>query len=163
MVAAITGSAIAEASLERLLVSKFQNRDANLIGQLFKNRGPLMDLHSKILIAHAFGLITAPMAEEFHSVKAIRNAFAHSKMPLDFEHEIIGREVRSLRMGAAIRAVPGGHSSMKNRPNRWWFQLTIRLLLVLLDVLQKSKLDAKTTLSDPSAKGDPEPKSSPKK
>ena len=43
LAAAITGAAIAEAALERLLISKFKSRNGNLIGQLFKNRGPLMD------------------------------------------------------------------------------------------------------------------------
>src|SRR6266849_355365 len=61
---AIIATAIAEAALERLITKKLQVRTKNLLGQLFLNRGPLSDFHSKILVANAFGVITTNMAEE---------------------------------------------------------------------------------------------------
>ncbi|MER8422449.1 hypothetical protein [Mesorhizobium sp. M1403] len=140
---AITGAALAEAALENLLIGKFKHSSPNLIGQLFLNRGPLMDFHSKILVAQAFGVITSSMAEEFHSIKAIRNAFAHSKVPLGFDHEIIGREVTSMAMGAAIRKKTDSAHTLGNRE---WFLLTVRLLLIILDELQDSPHSADRAL-----------------
>ena len=59
--AAIVAGSLVEVELERLIVTKFEVSNPDLSGQIFLNRGPLSDLHSKILIAHAFGFITSPM------------------------------------------------------------------------------------------------------
>ncbi|MBN8770497.1 MAG: hypothetical protein J0I46_02935, partial [Thiobacillus sp.] len=96
---AITGTALAESALERLLQSKLHYRDAEFENQLFQNRGPLADFNGKILVAQAFGIVTSPIAEELHSARAIRNVFAHSKVPLTFAHEAIEKEILALRMG----------------------------------------------------------------
>ena len=109
--AAIVGTALVEAALEKLLIAKFKNRNANLIGQLFKNRGPLTDFHSKILIASAFGIITPNQAEELHSLKAIRNAFAHTKVEISFEHELVEIETKSLVMLQAIKRAQKSQST----------------------------------------------------
>ncbi len=55
--AAIVAASILEGLLERVIIHRLKNKDTNLIGQLFSNRGPLSDFHSKILIASAFGII----------------------------------------------------------------------------------------------------------
>ena len=100
---AIVASAIAEASLEKLITQKFKTKSSALIGQIFKTSGPLADFHAKILIANAFQIITSNMAEELHSIKTIRNTFAHAKVPISFDHELVAREVNALKMLSAIR------------------------------------------------------------
>ncbi|MBN9221876.1 MAG: hypothetical protein J0I79_28375 [Mesorhizobium sp.] len=150
---AITGTALAESALERLLQSKLHYRDAEFENQLFQNRGPLADFNGKILVAQAFGIVTSPIAEELHSARAIRNVFAHSKIPLTFAHEAIEKEILALRMGTAIRqhamkapfpVVPGlGIKSFTDgMTSRSWFLLTVRLLLIILDELAESPLTA---------------------
>jgi DNA-binding MltR family transcriptional regulator len=129
---AITATAILEATLERLLKSKFKNKSATLAGHLFLNRGPLMDFHSKILVAQAFGAITSSMAEELHSIKAIRNVFAHAKVEVSFEHELIQREVNSFKMLAAIKGAETPHHKLE-LSNKAWFLLITQILLIMFD------------------------------
>jgi hypothetical protein len=139
---AITASAIAEAILEQLLTKKFRYKPAQLIGQLFQNRGPLMDFHSKILISHAFCVITPTMAEELHSLKSIRNVFAHAKIPITFDHELIDREVKSFQMLGAIQGVDKDAASKMNLTNKEWFLVFTRIILVMLDCFMKHPGDA---------------------
>jgi DNA-binding MltR family transcriptional regulator len=86
---AIMATALTDAALEQTIKAKLRTTDANLLGRIFLNRGPLSDFDSKILVAHGFGIITTPLADELHAMKAIRNAFAHAKIPLSFDHEAI--------------------------------------------------------------------------
>lgn len=145
--AVITGGAIVEAALESLLKSKFRYRDSNLIGQLFLNRGPLMDFHSKIIVAQAFGVLTSPLAQELHSIKSIRNAFAHSKVPLGFEHEPIAREMRSSRMRSVIsRGEQNGH--LTDMDDRSWFMLVVKVVLVIMQSIEDSPHLADGALAD---------------
>src|ERR1700737_1737902 len=99
---AIVAAAICESYLEELLKVKFKHRDPNMEGRIFLNRGPLSDFDSKILIALAFAVITSPLADEMHSIQAIRNAFAHTKVHIDFNNEFFDREKKSLRMPVAM-------------------------------------------------------------
>lgn len=128
---AVTGSAIVEAHLERLIQSRFLSRSASLTGQIFKNRGPLMDFHSKILIAEAFGIVSKQMAEELHSLKAVRNAFAHSKVPLTFTDKFIRTELESMALTRALVQNDEPGKEVEWQP-RQWFEGTVRILLVII-------------------------------
>jgi DNA-binding MltR family transcriptional regulator len=156
---AIVASAIAEASLERLITERFKSKSKSLIGQIFLNRGPLSDFHGKILLAEAFGLITRNMAEELHSIKAIRNAFAHAKIPIDFDNEIIAREIASLRMMPAMRAVDSDKREKFKMTNKACFLLTTRILLIIFDGIEKHSGTADEALRDALGDGKPKPSS----
>lgn len=90
---AIVGSAIAESFLERAIISRLPYQGQELIGQLFNNRGPMAEFHSKILIAQALGVITPNEASDFHRIKAIRNVFALASVNITFETDEIAKEV----------------------------------------------------------------------
>lgn len=130
---AIIATAILEARLEKLLVRKFKIKKPDLVGQIFLNRGPLMDFHSKILIAHAFGIITSNLAEELHSIKSIRNTFAHAKFPVTFDHELIGREIDALQMLNAIKSIKMESEHKLELENKVWFLLATKLILIMFD------------------------------
>src|SRR3984893_16402708 len=102
-VVAIVGSAIDESFLERAIISHLRHKAPELIGQLFNNRGPMADFHSKILIAQAFGVITTPRASEFHRIKAIGNVFAHASVNINFETNEISKEVDDFIMHKAMK------------------------------------------------------------
>jgi len=134
---AITAPAMVEAFLERLLMSRFKNSSPELLGKLFQNRGPLSEFHSKVLVAQAFGVITGPMAEEMHSLKIVRNTFAHSKVPLTFENPLIQREVLDLRL-----SLPGVFSretdiALSGEAARKYFLLAVRILLIILEGVEE--------------------------
>ena len=134
---AITATAIIEAALERLMTAKFVWPNPNLVGQLFLNRGPLADFHSKILVAEAFGVITPNMAQELHSLKIIRNTFAHAKTPLHFDHKLVAQEVTSMRMFKAITDVEKETHKKLDLNNKQWFLLTTKVLLIMFAEIQE--------------------------
>ena len=145
---AITATSIVEAHLERLLTTKFIWRKKELAGQIFLNRGPLSDFHSKILVAEAFGHVTPNMAQELHSLKAIRNVFAHAKVPITFEHELIAREVASLRMFTAIQDAEKETGHKLELSPKAWFLLVTKTLLILFDTIQKHHGNADDAIRD---------------
>lgn len=75
-VVAIVAAALSEFFLERAIISHLKSKEPSLVGELFNNRGPMAEFHSKILIAQAFGVISANHAKEYHRIKVIRNVFA---------------------------------------------------------------------------------------
>ena len=133
---AITATAIIEATLERLLTKKFKVKNKRLVGQIFRNRGPLSDFSSKILVANAFGVITSAQAGDLLSLKAIRNTFAHAKVPISFDHEIIGREVASLKMLIAIQAVESEVGHKIELDNKNWFLLVAKIIFIMLSAIE---------------------------
>jgi hypothetical protein len=96
MAIALIGGAILEAALEKILEKKLPNCPPVLGGQIFKNRGPLSDFHSKILLAQAMGVISDGLAQRLHSLKTIRNTFAHSKLPVSFDTKEVSEEIESV-------------------------------------------------------------------
>ena len=125
---AIVASAIAEASLEKLITNKFKTKRSALIGQIFKSGGPLDDFH-------AFHIITSNMAEELHSIKTIRNTFAHAKIPISFDHELVAHEISSLKMLTAIRSVEKETERKLELSNKAWFLLITKIILIMFDEL----------------------------
>jgi uncharacterized membrane protein len=142
---AIVASAIVEASLEKLITQKFKTKRSALIGQIFKNGGPLADFHSKILIANAFQIITSNLAEELHSIRTIRNTFAHAKVPISFDHELIAREISSLKMLTAIRKVETIKLEIDIKA---WFLLITKIILIMFDTLSTHPENADEAIRD---------------
>lgn len=77
------------------------------------------------------------MAENLHSLKAIRNAFAHSTVPISFDHELIVREIESLKSFKAMRGALGGSNHKLKLDNKGWFLMLVRFLFILFDCLEK--------------------------
>lgn len=146
---AIVAASIAEASLERLIATRFKCRDKDLLGRIFLNQGPLADFHAKILAAQAFGIITENMAEELHSIKVIRNTFAHAKILIDFDQELVAREIASLKMLTAIKAVDDQVSDPRLKlDNKSWFLLVTKILLIIFDGISKRNGTAHEALTE---------------
>jgi hypothetical protein len=104
--AAIIAGALVQSFLERFIITHMKDKQPNLIGMIFNNRGPLSDFHSKILVAQAFGLISCNSAAELHRIKSIRNVFAHATSLVNFETEEISKEIMSFIMMNAMKNVP---------------------------------------------------------
>jgi hypothetical protein len=134
---AIIAVSILEATLQQLVTSRLLKNDKEFLNRLFQNRGPMSDFNSKILVAEAFGIVTGPLASELHVMRDIRNAFAHSKVPLSFEHEVVKREVDGLKMleamrGAMVKFTQGSGPPME-LSSKSWFLLATRITLIMLD------------------------------
>jgi DNA-binding MltR family transcriptional regulator len=131
--AAIITTAIVESVLEKLIVKHLSCTESNLVGQLFNQRGPLSDFHSKILIATAFGVISPNTAAELHRVKAIRNVFAHATVEITFDTKEIAEEISTFLMLNAMKAVPRPPESEIDYPNKTAFLLMIQILCIVMD------------------------------
>lgn len=145
LAAAITGAALAETGLERLLLVKMRTLGKEEKERLFGVRGPLGSFDAKIQVACAFGLVTAPLAEELHTVRNVRNVFAHSRYPLTFEDPTLADAVLAMKMGTAIRGT--GLGPKMALTNKEWFVFTIRLLLILMNHFESNNGLADETLS----------------
>jgi DNA-binding MltR family transcriptional regulator len=131
---AIVGSALVEAHLEKLLIHSFDSKSSELIGQIFQNRGPLSDFNSKIMIAHAYGVVVPATAAELHSIRAIRNTFAHSKVEVTFANEHVAREVETLHTLKLIsKELPKENWDKTDSKSK--FVTSVRIMLVVLDSL----------------------------
>ena len=103
IVTAILGQALLENELDQLLRAHFARRDDDTWAKLTDERGPLATFYSKIVAAHAFGICNSVIRDCINTVRQIRNAFAHSKKPLDFSNELIIRELQTVSLPVGKR------------------------------------------------------------
>jgi hypothetical protein len=84
---ALIGAAYVEKALEIAILTSFVKLTPKEYNALFKyeNRGPLSDLSSRIKIAYALDIIGPQSRDDLDHVRQVRNAFAHSPQPLDFD------------------------------------------------------------------------------
>lgn len=128
--AAIIASALLESALEKFLIGRMREKEPRLLGQLFENRGPLSDFNGKILCAVAFGVLSVPAGEHFQAIRHIRNAFAHSRVPISFETPQVRKEIDGF---GAIRAMKEVHAKIGEIGGKSAFLLIVTILLIQLD------------------------------
>lgn len=92
---AMVGTALVESLVEKLIAANLPAITPELEGRLFKNRGPLSDLESKILLAIALKIFHPAVGGVLNTVRSIRNTFAHSKSPVYFDTPEISARIFS--------------------------------------------------------------------
>lgn len=130
--AIVIGTALVEGLLEALLIHKFHTQSSMLNEQLFTNRGPLSDFNGKILISLAIGIIDQDFADELHSLRAIRNAFSHSKVPLSFDNAVIKKELSAIKLANVLRKKELETPAIAKMNNRDHFLMGVRFMLGLI-------------------------------
>ena len=86
-----------ELDLELTLRERFPKISDEEWGGMVGEYGPFNTLDQKIATAFAFRIIDEATKHNLKIVKRIRNAFAHAKKPIDFNHELIAEELRKVR------------------------------------------------------------------
>ena len=104
IVAAILGQALVEIELDTLLRARFVRQDDDTWELLTDITGPLSSFYAKITAGYAFGTFDPVVRDGLHKIRLIRNAFAHSKVRLDFSNPLILRELQAVPLPAAKRA-----------------------------------------------------------
>jgi len=94
---AVLSAAVCEQQLEKILRDRIPRKDDQTWNEITDDNGPLRSFHTKILLAHALGILDHSARDNFHVVRRIRNAFAHSRKPLDFTNELITAELEKVR------------------------------------------------------------------
>lgn len=93
-VAAIMGAALVENTLVGCLLTCL--KDKSEADKLFDAvRGPLSDFYSKILLGRALGLYGEDIEDALHTVREIRNKFAHAQHSLDFSNAQLSKKVHA--------------------------------------------------------------------
>src|SRR5262245_54151547 len=62
----------------------------------------LSSFYQKITLAHALRMINVELRDDLHIVRNIRNAFAHSRRLLSFDHALVVQELRKFKSDKKI-------------------------------------------------------------
>lgn len=108
IILAVLTAAIIDQELEDLLRRKLKVADDTFFEELADNDGPLGTLSRKIDLGFALGLYDLGLRQNLHIVRKIRNVFAHARKLLDFDHELIGKEMR-------LVSLPKGRTTPQHR------------------------------------------------
>jgi DNA-binding MltR family transcriptional regulator len=144
---ALVGASLIEAGLEPLITSVFSVKDSRLVKEMYSSRGPLSDFNSKILLARALGIINSQTAEFLQSIRSIRNAFAHAKTFISFDHEVITKELTHFKPIKDLMAVFDSAAENEDSTpsmmygNRTRFLVGVVVMLVVFESI-KSRIDA---------------------
>ncbi len=95
--AAISGAILVEHELEVLLRGHFPRDDDETWALLNSERGPLHSFYAKLLMAFAFRILDDELLHNMNVIRRIRNAFAHSKKPIDFNDPLIKGVISSIK------------------------------------------------------------------
>ena len=101
---AVLGATVAEYELESELRSRFRRKDDDTWKELTSDIGPLGTFNQKIIAAYAFGVLNEVTRDGMNTIRQIRNVFAHSKRLVDFDHELIVRELRRVTLPKGTRS-----------------------------------------------------------
>ena len=94
---AILGVSLVEYELEKILRNRSHHKDDDTWMEVTSINGPLSGLHAKIIAGYAFGLYGSFFKDLLHTLRNVRNAFAHSKKLVDFQNEVILKTLRDVR------------------------------------------------------------------
>jgi mannitol repressor len=116
IVTAILGCVLVEHELERLLRRRFKRNDDAAWKLVVGDRGPLGTFYAMITAGFAFGIYDDKTRDDLHTIRNVRNAFAHSKKNLDFGDPLIIAELRKahiigIKMRKVLEGSPGIYNS----------------------------------------------------
>jgi DNA-binding MltR family transcriptional regulator len=96
---AITAAAFLDHALQRAICTHFplSSPDKSL-KELFGDRGPLGNTSAKIIMAHSLDIINTEEREDLDTIRAIRNSFAHSLVPIGFDLNEVKALCETLRL-----------------------------------------------------------------
>jgi hypothetical protein len=100
---ALRASALVELSLTESLLSRLWTKNGKADEELTGIDGPIATFARKIRMAEAMRVIGPDTRYELDTIKAIRNAFAHSHRPLSFD----SAPVKELCQTLTVRYWPG--------------------------------------------------------
>lgn len=94
--AAILAASYFEEWLRERIMSKFVDLSGEMESRIFDGYGPLSTFAAKIDIAYALQLYDDRTRVGLHTVRKIRNIFAHSPVPLQFDDRKVAELCRTL-------------------------------------------------------------------
>lgn len=136
IVTAILGQAILEGEIDAMLCSRLGIKDDDFGEQFMGDSGPMATFNAKIMLGQSLRLYPPAIAANLHIVRRIRNAFAHSKILVTFEHELIVGELRTVqawpKIGSAARKFLKRMSEGKEKPEPAFTSLCYMISIELI-------------------------------
>jgi hypothetical protein len=129
--AGIIAATTIDVGLERLIKTRFRSLKAADAATIFSGTGPLSTFSGKIQIAYALGVIGPHTRHDFHTIKDIRNVFAHSAKTYSFKtpqirNRCLGMHIvlRTMRLGDG--EIPDARHEFLAATRIFWFLLQLR-------------------------------------
>jgi hypothetical protein len=130
--AAILGAAMVEYELEGLLRHRLRRQTDKEWDALVGENGPLSTFYQKILLGRAFRLYDKEVEENLDTIRGIRNAFAHAKNLIDFDHDLIVAALKSVKVPREYKRAHREIKALKFGPAGSWLSLCHYTSMVLL-------------------------------
>lgn len=127
---AILGAVMVEHELEASLRKRFKISDEKDWEEIVDERGFLSTFSRKIMVGHALRLYDADVRDNLDIIRAIRNGFAHSKRLIDFDHPLVSRELKKIKIPKKQRRAFRKISAMT--PKDAYVHLCYRVLIMLV-------------------------------
>ena len=96
--AACLGLNMVERQLEELLRAQLKRSGNDVWKDMTKNNGPLSGFYQKCLLGYSMGLYGDDTLANLDIVRHVRNAFAHSKKIISYDHESVRVELQSAKL-----------------------------------------------------------------
>jgi DNA-binding MltR family transcriptional regulator len=93
---AILGQVLLEHELDQSLRLRLPRRDDKTWASMLDERGPLSTFSRKISVAHALKIIDDGVKANMDIIRVVRNAFAHSRRLIDFNHPLVVAELNKI-------------------------------------------------------------------
>jgi hypothetical protein len=113
--AALIAGTLVENVLRRAIMRRLVPLTQGEVDSLFGRDAPLSTFSDLIRIAHAFGLIPKEIKLDLDRLREIRNAFAHTYFPVNFETEVIVKACMGFAPDPAPYADVAGMTVAKSR------------------------------------------------
>lgn len=133
IVVAILGASMIEYALEKMIRPKFRHQDDETWKKLTADNGPLSSFYGKIVMGQAFGFYDGVITEALHTIRRIRNAFAHAKVLIDFETDSVKDELRSITLPSNPRTRLYRRLKEITEADDGYFQVGYALLCVSME------------------------------
>jgi hypothetical protein len=105
---AILGQVLVEHDLDNAIRRRLPRKDDKTWAALIDERGPLSTFSRKVTAAHALKIIDDATKSNMDIIRVVRNAFAHSRKLIDFDHPLVGAELTKI-------VAPGGRKRIFTR------------------------------------------------
>ena len=128
--AAVLGAAMLDELLCRLLAARFVTE--HLADQLLSGTRPLGTFSARITLAEAVGLISPEEARDLHTIRGIRNDFAHRLNGMSFDMPSVRDRCANLQGAHRTLELPGNSRFAEVYPRTWRsiFNLAVSVAMV---------------------------------
>jgi hypothetical protein len=127
---AILGAVLVEHELDESLRKRMGTTDDEEWENLVDERGPLNSFARKIALGRTLRIYSEDTRENLDVVRAIRNAFAHSRRLIDFSHDLVRKELDSIKIPK--KGKKAYRDLFKEPPQRRYVNLCFRLVSELM-------------------------------